>query len=86
MNHDENPPSHFSSKDEEWIIMTFVIWIEFLFVFFVSQKLELNIIYCICFDNSMKKVIQWACVDFCENVRSQDMYVKCPKIVIFTFI
>ena len=28
----------------------------------------------------MKKVIQCMCVDFCENIRSQDMYVKCSKI------
>jgi hypothetical protein len=28
----------------------------------------------------MKKVIQCTCVDFCENIRSQDMYVKCPNI------
>ena len=23
---------------------------------------------------------EYMCVDFCENIRSQDMYVKCPKI------
>ena len=60
------------------------IWVDnscfCLFCFFVSQQLELNIIYFICFDNSMKKVIQSMCVDFCENIRSQDMYVKFPKI------
>ena len=34
------------------------IWIDNSWGFFVSQKLELNIIYFICFDNSMNKVIQ----------------------------
>jgi hypothetical protein len=28
----------------------------------------------------MEKVIQCACVDFCENIRSQDMYLKYLKI------
>jgi hypothetical protein len=28
----------------------------------------------------MKKVMQCTRVDFCENIRSQDMYVICPKI------
>ena len=51
------------------------IWIDNS-CFFVSQKLELNIIYFICFDNSMKKVIQCTYVDFCENIRSQDMFVR----------
>jgi hypothetical protein len=36
-----------------------LIWIGNYCCFFVSQKLELNIIYFICFDNSMKKVIQF---------------------------
>jgi hypothetical protein len=48
--------------------------------FFVSQKLELDIIFFICFDNSMKHVIQCTCIDFCENIQSQDLYVKCRKI------
>jgi hypothetical protein len=60
------------------------IWVDnsccFCLFFFVSQQLELNIIYFIRFDNSMKKVIQSMCVDFCENIRSQDMYVKFSKI------
>ena len=39
--------------------------------FFVSQKLDLNIIYILFdFDNSMKNVIQCTCVDFYENIRS----------------
>ena len=39
--------------------------------FFVSQKLDLNIIYILfVFDNSMKNVIQCTCVDFYENIRS----------------
>ena len=39
--------------------------------FFVSQKLDLNIIYILFdFDNSMKNVIQCMCVDFYENIRS----------------
>ena len=49
------------------------IWIDnsrFVWSFFVSQKLELNIIYFSCFNNSIKKVIQCMCVDFCENIRS----------------
>jgi hypothetical protein len=38
---------------------------------FVSQKLDLNIIYILfVFDNSMKNVIQCTCVDFYENIRS----------------
>jgi hypothetical protein len=60
------------------------IWVDnsccFCLFFFVWQQLELNIIYFICFDNSMKKVIQCMCVDYCENIQSQDMYVKFPKI------
>ena len=48
--------------------------------FFVSQNLELNIISFICFHNSMKKVMHCTCVDFCENILSQDMCVKCPNI------
>ena len=47
---------------------------------YISQKFELNIIYFVCFDNSMKRVMQCTCVDFCDNIRSQDMYAKCPKI------
>ena len=39
--------------------------------FFVSQKLDLNVIYILfVFDNSMKNVIQCTCVDFYENIRS----------------
>ena len=39
--------------------------------FFLSQKLDLNIIYILfIFDNSMKNVIQCTCVDFYENIRS----------------
>ena len=63
------------------------IWIDNSCLFsFVSQKLEFNIIYFSCFDNSIKKVIQCMCVDFCENIRSQDMYVKCPKIQSIYFV
>ena len=38
---------------------------------FVSQKLDLNIIYILfVFDNSMKNAIQFTCVDFYKNIRS----------------
>jgi hypothetical protein len=41
------------------------------FFFFVSQKLDLNIIYILfVFDNSMKNVIQCTSVDFYENIWS----------------
>jgi hypothetical protein len=41
------------------------------YFFFVSQKLDLNIIYILfVFDNSMKNVIHCTCVDFYENIRS----------------
>ena len=29
---------------------------------------------------------EYMCVDFCENIRSQDMYVKCPKIQSTSFV
>ena len=53
------------------------IWIENSF--FLSLKIWSQILF-ILFVLSMKKVMQCTCVDFCENIRSQDMYVKCPKI------
>jgi hypothetical protein len=66
-----------TSKDVEMVKNTRSITLRFIFL---SQKLELNIIYFIWFDNSMKRVIQGTCVDFCENIRSQDIYVKYIKI------
>jgi len=89
-------PLFLTSNVEEWLMMTFVLenCLLDLFVvldldlgsilidiyFFVSQNLEINIIYFICFDNSIKRVIQCTCVDLCENTQSKDMYAKCPKI------
>ena len=34
----------------------------------------------------MKQVIQCTCVDYCENILSQDMYVKCLKIQSIYFV
>ena len=61
-------------------------WIILGCCFFVSQKLELNIIYIFCFSNSMKRVIQCTCVDSCGNILSKDMYIKCPKIHLIYFV
>jgi hypothetical protein len=65
MDRDEDPSPFLTSKVEEWLMMTFVLenCLLDLFVvldldlgsilidnfFFVSQKLEINIIYFICF-------------------------------------
>ena len=83
---DEDPP-FLTSKLKEWLMMKFVLenCLLDLFVvldfdlgsilidnsFFLSQKLDLNIIYILfVFDNSMKNVIQCTRVDFYENIRS----------------
>ena len=60
----------------------FRVWDRFELIIlgvFLSQKLELNIIYFICFDNSIKKVIQCTCVDFCEISDPKTCTLNVPR-------
>ena len=69
MNSDEDPP--FFKNRFEFIILV----VGFILVSFGAKYYLFYL-----FDNSIKKVIQCTCAEFCENIRFQHMYAKCPKI------